>query len=85
MRVTGQRIKSSDRINLVTEKLEADSFFIGGRRINLNHVAAHTEPAAREIHVVALVQHVDETTEHRFATDVLSVFNSEQHLCIIFG
>ena len=57
--VTGQRIKSPDRINLVTEKLEADSFFIRGRRINLNHVAAHTEPAAREIHVVALVKHVD--------------------------
>ena len=42
MGVTGQRIKSPDRINLVTEKLEADSFFIGRRGINLNDVAAHT-------------------------------------------
>src|SRR4029077_17544468 len=57
--VTRQRIKSPDFINLVTEKLEADSFFIGGRGINLNHIAAHTKPAAREIHVVSFVQHVD--------------------------
>jgi hypothetical protein len=53
--VTGERVKPPDRINIITEKLEADSFFIRGRGINLNHVPAHTEPAAREVHVVALV------------------------------
>jgi hypothetical protein len=57
--VTGERIKPPNCINLVTEKLEPDSFFIRGCGINLNHVAAHTKPAAREIHVVALVKHVD--------------------------
>ena len=84
VRVTGQRIESRDRIDFVTEKFESDSFFIGASRINLDHVASHTKSAAREIHVVALIQHVDQTTEHRFARDVLSAFHREQHLFIIF-
>ena len=49
-----------DVINLVTEKnsrrIPSSSAV---DRINLNHVVTHTEPAAREIHVVALVKHVD--------------------------
>ena len=55
------------RIDLVAEKLDADRFFIGCRRINFDHVAAHAESSAREIHVVALVEHVDQPAEHGFA------------------
>ena len=55
MRVAGQRIESRDRINFVTEEFEADRFFICSSRIDFDDIAANTEPAAREIDVVALV------------------------------
>ena len=65
--MSGERIETRDRIDFVAEEFDADRFFIGRRRINLDHVAAHTESAAREIHVVALVEHVDQPAEHGFA------------------
>src|SRR6476660_3739465 len=41
VRVTGQWIEPPDRINLVAEKLEPNSFFISASRINLDHITAH--------------------------------------------
>ena len=55
------------RIDLVAEKFDADRFFVRGRRIHLDHIAAHAEFPAREIHVVALVEHVDQPAEDGFA------------------
>ena len=84
MRVTGQGIESRDRINFVAEEFEPDSFFIGAARINLHHVASHTKSPAGEIHIVALIEHVDQTTKHGLARDLLTAFYSEQHVQIIF-
>ena len=55
MGVTGKGIEAGDRIDLVTEKFQADGFFIGSGGINFDYVAARAESSAREIHVVALV------------------------------
>src|SRR5581483_10023618 len=51
---------------------------------NFYDIASDAKPAAREVNVVALVQHIDQTTEHGFARDVLSAFYGEEHLQIIF-
>ena len=67
MRVPGQRIKPRNRLDFVAEELDPDAFFIGGAGINFHDVAPDPEPAACEVHVVALVQHVNQTTEHGFA------------------
>ena len=48
MRVAGQRIEARDRVDLVAEKFQPDRFFIRGRRIDLDHVAADAEFAARQ-------------------------------------
>src|SRR4029077_10696975 len=82
--MTSQRIEPRDRIELVPEELETDCFFVGRGRINFDHVAADAEFSAREIHIVALIQHVDQTTEDGFAADVLAAFYSQQHIQIIF-
>ena len=55
MGVAGEGIEARDGVEFVAEKFEPDRFLIGGGRINFDHVAAHAELAAREIHVVALV------------------------------
>ena len=65
--MTGQRIESRDRIDFVAEKFKPNRFFIGAGRINFDHIAAHAKLAAREIDVIAFVQHVDQTTENGFA------------------
>src|SRR5215831_20760002 len=82
VRVTCQRIEPADRVNFVAEKLQPDSFLVGTRWINLDHVAAHTEPSASEIDVVAVVKHVDQTSEHSFSADALAPFDREQHLFV---
>src|SRR5262249_9806649 len=85
VRMTCQWVEPPDCINFVTEKFESDSFLICTRRINLDHVAAYTESAPPEIDVVALVKHVDQTSEHGLTTDVLPVFDREQHLFVVLG
>ena len=54
-------------IDLVAEELDADRLLVRVRRMHLHDVAAHPEFAARKVHVVALVKHVHELGQHRFA------------------
>ena len=82
--MAGQRIESRDGIDLVAKEFNPDRFFVGRCRINLDHVAADAEPAAREIHVVALVEHIDQPPKDCFARGVLSSFYRQQHPLIIF-
>ena len=84
MGVAGEGIETRERIELVTEKLETDRFFIGGGGVNFDHVATHAKLAAREIHIVALIQHVDQAAEDGFAADVLAALHREQHVHVIF-
>ena len=78
--MSGQRIKLRDRLNFIAEELDSDAFFVCGTGIHFDDVAAHAKSAARKIHIVALVQHFDQTAQHRFARYVLTLFYSEEHL-----
>ena len=71
------------RVDFVAEKFQADRFFVGGRGIDLDDVAAHAEFAPHEVHVVALVEHVDEPAEDGFARDLLAAFHRQEHAQII--
>src|SRR5437868_14805909 len=66
-------VRGSNRVIASTssEEFNPHRFFIGRRRINLDHVAADTETPARKIHVVALVEHVDQPPQNGFAGGVL--------------
>ena len=67
VRVPGQRIKPRDRFDFVAEEFDPDAFFISGRGIDLDDVTPDAKSAACEVNVVALVQHIDQASEHRFA------------------
>src|SRR5205823_14835304 len=82
--MSGQRIESSDGVDLVPEKFDSDRFFVGRSRINLDYVAADAETTTREIHVVALVKHLDQPPKDCFTRGVLSPFYCQQHPLIIF-
>src|SRR5215471_3502589 len=81
----GEGIESRDRIDFVTEKFNAHAFFVRRRRINLDHIAANTETSAREIHIVALIKHVDQAPEDSFAGCVLPALYRQQHPFVILG
>src|SRR6184192_2633730 len=82
--MSGQRIESSDGVDLIPEKFDSDRFFVGRSRINLDYVAADAETTTREVHVVALVKHVDQPPQDCLTRGVLSPFYRQQHPLIIF-
>ena len=82
--MAGEGIEAGNRVELVAEEFEPNCFFVGRGRINLDHVPPHAESSTRKIHVVAFVEHVDQTAEHGFATDLLAFLYGEQHPFIIF-
>src|ERR1700736_5873890 len=77
VRVAGERIETRDRVKIVAEKFEPHALFISCRRINFDHVPADAELAARKIHVVALVQHVDQTAKDSFTRNVLAALHRQ--------
>ena len=62
--LAGDRIDHEDALDLVAEQLDADRGLVIGR-MQLDGVAPHPELAAHEVHVVALVLHVHQSTEDR--------------------
>ena len=83
-RVAGQRIEAGDRIQFVAEEFQPDCFLVRSGGINFDHVATDAELAARKTDVVALIEHVDQPTEHCFARSMLAAFYREQHSFVIF-
>ncbi len=57
--LAGQRVDLDDALDLVAEEVDAHRQLLV-RRLDRDAVAAHAELAAHEVHVVALVLHVDE-------------------------
>ncbi len=60
--LAGQRVDRGDAVDRVAEHLDAQHRRLVGR-MHLDGVATHPEVAAAERHVVAVVLHVDETTQ----------------------
>ena len=83
-RVSGQRIESGDRIDLISEEFKSHRFFVCGGGIDFDDVAAHPEFTARKTDIVPFVKHVDQPTEDCFARSVLTAFYREQHSFVIF-
>ena len=59
-----ERIDDGDLLDLVAEQLDAHGRLVV-RRVDLDGVAADAEGAAHEVHVVAVVVHVDELAQDR--------------------
>ena len=64
--LAGERVELGDALDLVAEELDADDEVVVGR-LELERVAAHAEPGARQGLVVALVLEVDQLAQHAVA------------------
>ena len=80
--VARERVEVVERLDLVTEELDADRELLV-RRDDLHGVPAHPERAAGEGHVVARVLHVDQGPQQRVAVDLLA--DLELHRAVEVG
>ena len=80
----GERIDDDDRFYLVAEKLDADDVLLI-RGMNLDAVAAHAEVAAHQVHIVAVVLHIDQLAKDAPLLVLFAAPNDEQLLLVLLG
>ncbi|CAB5077704.1 unannotated protein [freshwater metagenome] len=80
--LSGDRVNNHDALNLIAKKLYTDRRFVIGR-MNLDGVATHSELSADQVHVVALVLHIDKTAKNA-ALFVSFALTHNEHLIGIF-
>ncbi|MNS72809.1 hypothetical protein D3C72_1062290 [compost metagenome] len=80
----GQRVERGNAFDLVIEQLDADRFQIGFRRIDVDHVAAHTESRAGKVHVIARVLQVGQPPQQRTLIEFVAAIDVQHHLQIGF-
>ena len=82
--LAGERVDHLDALDLVAEELDAHGGLLVGR-VHLDGVASHPELAAHEVHVVALVAHVDELPEHAALVDLGAHLEVEHVVAVLLG
>ncbi len=82
-RVTGQRIKQGDRLQLVIEQRDAHRALGIFRGEDVEHVTAHAIHASLEVHLVALVLHLRQTADHLALADLLADTQVQDHAVVI--
>ena len=75
--LTGERVDHDDLFDLVAEELDAHHSLVVGR-VNLDDVAPHSELAADQVQVVALVLHVDQLAEDGALIALLALVEHQQ-------
>jgi hypothetical protein len=78
----GQRVEQLQRFDLVVEHLDADRQFRVLRREDVDGVAAHAEGAAREVHLVARVLHLDQARDDVALGDLVLGAQRQDHLVV---
>jgi len=76
-----ERIDLGQRLNLIAEHFNAVGVLVVGGE-DLNHVAAYAEGATAEVHIVALVEDLNEPAGDVLAADLLALFEQEQHAVV---
>ena len=80
--LAGQRVDLDDALDLVAEEVDADRQLLV-RRVDRDAVAAHAELAADEIHVVALVLHIDEAPHDARAVELLALLHVHDEALVL--
>ena len=65
--LTGQRVDLRDPVNFVSEKFNPERGIFRPRSDDLDHISAHTESAAVEIHIIPVVLDLDQLLNHLVA------------------
>ena len=82
--VAGERMQNRERLDLVTEHLDADrELLVHGD--DLDRVAAHAERAASKGHVVTHVLHGDEAPQESVTVDDHTAFQLDHAGHVLFG
>ena len=82
--LAGERVDHVDGLDLVAEQLDAHGGLVVGG-VHLDGVAPHPELAPHQVHVVALVLHVDELAQDRPLVVLLALAHDEQLVAVLLG
>ena len=80
-----QRVDLRDRVHLVAEELDAHGAVVLVRWEDLHHVPARPECAAMEVHIIALILHLHETSQQLVAVDLLAHRDGRHHPVVGLG
>ncbi|MNQ43274.1 hypothetical protein D3C85_569970 [compost metagenome] len=76
----GQRIERRQAFHLVIEQLDANGLQVGFRREDIDDIAANPEGGAGEVHVVAGVLQLRQTTQQSALVDPVATVDVQHHL-----
>ena len=82
--LAGQRVQGVNRLNLITEELNADRVLLV-HGDDFDGIAAHTERAAVKVHIVTRVLHRHELAQQLVAVNLLTATQSHHLLNVLFG
>ena len=82
--LAGQRVQGVNRLNLITEELDADRVLLV-HGDDFDGIAAHTERAAVKVHVVTRVLHRHELAQQLVAVNLLTATQSHHLLNVLLG
>ncbi len=80
--LAGERIELLNAFDLVAEQLDAPGAVLVVRGEEVDHVAAHAERAALEVHIGAAIHERDEIGDQRALADLLALLQGKRHLRI---
>ncbi len=82
--LAADRVEAGEPVDLVAEEFHAHRVLrVGGAK--LDGVAANAEPPARELEIVALVLHFDQTREEVFPGQELPLRHGTDHVLVVLG
>ena len=84
MYLTRQRIRLRDPVYLIPEELNADQMITALCRIDFHHITAHPEAAPVQIHVIAVVLHLDQSPDHIITIPLHTGPQRHTHTRILF-
>ena len=80
-----QRVDQADPLDLVSEELDPRDEPLFVRRLRLEHVAAHPERGAGELHVVPRILHLHESVEALVPVVLLAALDRQDLLLVLLG
>jgi len=80
----GQRIDTGNRLDLIAKHLDSHDGFVV-RRMNLDGVATNAEFGTHQVHVVALVLHIDKLAKNLSLIDLLANVEGQQQGLVLLG
>ena len=82
MYLSRQRIRLRDPVYLIPEKLNTDQMLAALCRIDFHHITTHPEATAVQIHIIAIVLHLDQSPDHVVAIPLHTGPQRHTHTCI---